>query len=325
MRTKGLDAMKTWRNVAAVCLLALVPVSAALAAAEPDRLTPRDAEMVVQVNVRQLLQTPLVQKHALDSLKTLLQRNDELQQLLRAAGLNPLKDIDTLSLSTSGNPMAGGKLLAVVRGDFTPEKAQGAAEEYAKKHPGRLKSLKDGDLPMWEVTSDGKSFYAAFAGNKTLVMTTTKEDTAAVVGRAGQTPQRPSAALQAALDHLKGSESLWMAMVATDEMRQLLKNDDTAKDFAAALQSVTGTLELSDDAQFALVVHTNSPAAATQIKGKLDELMPLLTFLGAGKDKSGRIAKEVIDNVKLKSEQNDVSIRLHITEAQIEKARKKDR
>ena len=53
--------------------------------------------------------------------------------------------------------------------------------------------------------------------------------------------------------------------------------------------------------------------------------VPLLAFLGAGKDKSGQIAKEVIDSIKLKTEKNDVSIRLHISDAQIDKARKKDR
>ncbi|HTU20156.1 MAG TPA: hypothetical protein VMG10_18980 [Gemmataceae bacterium] len=317
--------MKTWRKFALVSLLVPVVVGPASGAPQPDRLTPNDAEVVVQVNVRQLLQKPIVKKHALDPIKALLKHNAELQQLLTAAGLDPLRDIDTLCLCTSGNPMAGGKLLAVVRGDFDEEKSRKAAEEYAKKHPGRLKSVKDGELPMWEITDDNKSFYAAFAGTKTLVMTTTKKDTAAVVGRAGQTPQRPNKGLQAALDHLKGSESIWMAMVATDEIKQLLKGDDTAKDFAAALQSVTGALELSDDAQLSLVVHTNSPKAAEQIKGKLDELMPLLTFIGAGKDKSGRVVKQVIDSIKLKTEKNDVSIRLQVTDAQIDKARKKDR
>ncbi len=130
------------------------------------------------------------------------------KKLLRAAGLDPLKDIDSIAVSTSGNPMAGGKLLVVVRGDFDPDKVRMAAEDYAKKHPGRLKSFTHDGLPMWEITSDNKSFYAAFAGNKTLVMTATKADTAAVVGRAAQTPQRPSKALQTALAHLKGRRRL---------------------------------------------------------------------------------------------------------------------
>jgi hypothetical protein len=210
----------------------------------------------------------------------------------------------------------------VVRGSFAPDKVRTAADDYAKKHPDRLKSFTDGALPMWEIRSEGKPFYAAFADAKTLVMTTTTKDTAAVVGRAGQAPQQPSAAMQAALAHLKGGENIWMALVATNEIKQLLKADNTPKDFASALQSVTGALELNSDARLGLVVHTNSKEAAAQIKDKLDELMPLLSFLGAGKDKSSQIAKEMIDSIKLKTEKNDVSIRLHITDAQIDKARK---
>ncbi len=91
-----------------------------------------------------------------------------------------------------------------------------------------------------------------------------------------------------------------------------------------ALQSITGALELTDDAQFTLVVHTSSPTAAMQIKGKLDEVMPLLNFLGTGKETSGRLVKEVIDNIKLGTDKNDVSIRLKLTDAQIDKARKKE-
>ena len=317
--------MKTWLHFSAFGLAALLPIASVQAAAVPDRLTPSDAELVVQVNVRQMLQTPLATKHALNPLKALLERSTETRQLLRTAGLDLFKDIDTIALSMSGRPLSGGKLLVVVRGSFTPDKVLAATDDYAKKHPDRVKNCKDGDLPMWEIHSDDRSFYAAFADNKTLVMTGTKTDTAAVVHRTGQTPQQPSAAMQAALAHLKGSENMWVAMVATEDIKQLLKSDDTSKDFAAALQSVTGALELSEDAQFRLVVHTDSAQAAAKIKSKLDELMPLLSFLGAGKDKSGKIAKEVIDSIKLKTEKNDVSVRIHVTDAQIQKAHKKDR
>ncbi len=140
--------------------------------------------MVVTVNVRQMLQTPVLKKHALDPLKLVLQRNAELRQLLTAAGLDPLKDIDTIGLSTSGSPGMKGKMLAVVRGSFDPDKVRTAADDYAKKHPDRLKDLKVGELPVWEITADNKSFFAAFAGKNVLVMTTSKEDTAAAVHRA---------------------------------------------------------------------------------------------------------------------------------------------
>jgi hypothetical protein len=305
--------------------LAVFALSPSAWAAQADRLTLADAEVVAQVNVRQILQTPVVKKHALDPLKLLLRRNDELQQLLTAAGVDPLRDIDTISVSATGNPMAGGKLRAVVRGRFDLGKAEIAATDYAKKHPGRLKILKVDERPLWEITSDGQSFYAAFAGKDALVMTTSKNDPALAVPDPSKEAPRLSKEMQTALDQIKGGESVWLALAATDDLKQLLKSDDNTKDFAASLQAVTGTLELTDDAQLTLVVHTNSPEAATRIKGKLDELMPLLTFLGAGKDKSGQIAKEVLDNIKLTTDKNDVSIRLKITDAQLGKVHKKDR
>jgi hypothetical protein len=316
--------MKTWRNDARGCLVVLVLAAPAAARPEPDRLTPADAEVVLTVNVRRMLQAPVVQKHALDPLKLLLRRNDELRRLLEAAGLDPLKDVDTISLSTSGNPTAGGKLLAVVRGRFDPDKARTAAAEYARKNPGRLKDLPGTEPAMWQITSDGKSLFAAFADKNVLVMTASKEDTAAVVRRADQPPQALTKDMQAALDQIKDCESAWLAMTVTGPMRQLLKNDELAREFADAVQSVTGSLDLGDDARLELVVHTNSPAAAGRIKDKLDDLMKLATFLAAGKDSGSRVVKEVIDGIKVDTERSDAAVRLRLTDAQIERAHKKE-
>ncbi len=310
-------------NFARVGVFAVLIYSPALAAPIPDRLTPADADMVITVNVRQMLRTPVIQKHALDPLQTLLKRNAELRQFFTAAGLDPLKDIHTIGLSTSGNPAGTGKLLAVVRGAFEPDKAKTAAEEYAKKHPGHIKALKEGELPMWEITSDNKSFFAAFAGKSALVMTASKEDTLAAVRRANKPPQPLNKELQAALDHLPDGESAWLAMVATEQVKQLLQSDDTAKDFADALQSVTGTLKLTEDALLTLVVHNSNAAAAAQVKSKLDDLLKVFAFVGAGRDGSGQLIKDVLDSIKLATDKNDVSIRVKLTGAQLEKARQK--
>ncbi len=312
--------MRVWIPVACIALV-VPPLSAA---PSPDPLTPADAEVIVCVNVRQMLRTPVVQKHALDPLKLLLQRNEELRQLLTAAGLDLLKDVDTIGLSTSGNPTHSGKLLAVVRGKFDPAKTRTAAGDYARKHPGRLKSLREGELALWEITSDNKSYFAAFADKDTLVMTTTKEDTAAAVARAAQPPQPLNKAMQAALDQVRGDAPVWLAMVATDSIKQLLKGDELAKNFADALQSVTGTMDLTDDALLTLIVHSSNATAAGQIKEKLEDLLKLLAFVSGGKDASGQIVKEVLDNLKLDTSRSNVSIRIKVTDAQLGKIRRKE-
>lgn len=324
--------MKTWRNIAAVIVTAFVLVARAPAAAQPDRLTPSDAELVLQVNVRQLLHTPLVQKHALDALKKLLQHNGEISQFLQTAGIDPLKDLDTLAVALSDDPSGTGrlrdlaqKLLVVARGRFDPDKAQSAAGDYAKRHPDRLQTIQDGKVSLWKITTKQGDYFAAFADKRTLVMTLSKEETAAAAGRAGQKAQALNKELRAALGRLSGDAPVWMAMTVGDRIKDLLKGDDNAKDFAAVVQAITAALDVHDDACLALDFHAKSPAGAAKIKGKIDELMQLCAFLGAGKDNSGQVAKEVIDSIKLKTEKSDVSIRLRITDAQIEKVRKKDR
>jgi hypothetical protein len=331
--------MKPWRKFAAFGLLLSVVVlaSSRLAAAEPDRLTPADAELVLTVNVRRIVQSPAMKKHGLEPLKTLLQHNGEIVQLLKA-GIDPLQDLDTITAIVSDDPQATGrnaalghKFLIVARGRFDPEKTRRAAEDYAKKHPDRLEIVQDGERSLYKIPDKKGDYYAAFANKHTLVMAPTKQETLAVLRRAGQQSQtlnKPlplNKPLRAALDKANGEAAIWMAMTMSDKLKELLKSDDASKEFAASVQSITGALELHDDARLAVIFHAVSPDAATKIKGKLDEAMTLLQFLGAGKDKSGQLVKEVLDSVKTKSEKNEMSVRLQITDAQIEKAIKKDR
>ncbi len=115
-----------------------------------------------------------------------------------------------------------------------------------------------------------------------------------------------------------------MALVATEPLKRRLKGDETAGNFAEALECVTGVLELTADARLAFAVHTGNPMAAAQIKTKLDELMQVLAFVSAGKDANAQIAKEVLDNIKVNTDKSDVNIGLTLTDAQLEKVRKKE-
>lgn len=320
--------MKPWRNFAVALPLVLCSVAPAPSAPriEPDKLTPADAELVVAVNVRQILDTPAAKKHALDPLKLLLQRKDgEIQQLLTAAGLDPLRDIDTIGLSASGNPATTGKLLIVVRGRFDPDKARTAIGGYVEKHPDRVKVHAQGDLPIWEIAVErgAKPLFAAFAGKTVLVMTASKGETAAAVGRANRPAQPLNQGMRAALDRIKGGESAWLAMAASDQVKKALKGEQKGKSLTDALRSITGELRMADDAQFTLTVHTTDVAAARQIKDKISEVVQFLTLMNADKDAGSRAVRELLENLKLGTDQNDVRARFTLTDAQLEKFAKK--
>lgn len=320
--------MQTRRYFAWIVSTVLCSAAPALAAprVEPDRLTPANAELLVHVNVRQILGTSAVQKHALDSLKLLLQNRDgEIQQLLTAAGLDPLRDIDTICLSAAGNPATTGKLLIVLRGRFDPDKAQSAAGDYSKKHPTRVKASKQGKLPIWEIAveREKKPLVAAFAGKNTLVLTTSKEDTAAAVGRADREPQPLNKAMLAALDRVQGDAGAWLAMTASDHLKQSLKGGQKGQIVADSLLSITGALEVAADAALTLTIHTNNPTAAKQINDKLGEMVKLFAFMSSDQDGVSRVTREVMEKVKLQMNNNDVCVRFTLTDAQLQEIAKK--
>jgi hypothetical protein len=293
------------------------------AKAEPDRLTPADADVVAVVNVRQLLAAPLVRKHALDTLTRVLNRDDRMVKLLGQAGLDPLKDVDTLTVATSGD-LPNPRLVGLVRGRFDPAKVHAVAADFAKQNPEKLKATKEGDLVVYQVLADKATVYAAFADRFTLVVSPDRAQTLAVVQGAAKAAGRLNKQTQKVIDTVPAKDAVWVAAVVTDKMKEAAKGDPDAAELVSALESATGGFQVDDAVKGALVLHTASAEAAAKWQKKIEEVLPLLNFLAPGKDAAGRLAKAAIGTIKVASEKSDVRITLQVTEEMIQKAAKKD-
>ena len=82
------------RWLLAGALLALVmPVRAA----EVDKYLPADAEFVSHLNVRQLLDSAVVKKHAVEKLRDLLKGQEHASSVLEALGFDPFKDLTSIT------------------------------------------------------------------------------------------------------------------------------------------------------------------------------------------------------------------------------------
>src|SRR4051794_4636372 len=114
---------KTGWLVPAVIVAAVTALPAR--AVEPDKHIAPDCEGVLVVNVRQILNSPLVKKYGMAQIKEQLNSNEDAKKFIKATGLDPLKDLHSISVSGS----AGGgkpKFLVVVKGKFDVEKLQAA-------------------------------------------------------------------------------------------------------------------------------------------------------------------------------------------------------
>lgn len=150
--------------VAAIILLA-----APAPAAEIDKYLLNDTDAVVTLNVRQLVDAPLFQKHYLENLQKSFAGNKEVDQALKDLGLDPFKHIDRIlavhgesSHRLDDKPGGPGKssLLFIIRGKFDATKIHARANQFAKDVPELLKVEKTPAGPIYKLAL-AEPFYIA--------------------------------------------------------------------------------------------------------------------------------------------------------------------
>src|SRR5262249_193975 len=67
-------------------------------AAEINIFLPKETDVGLSLNVRQVLDSPLIKKHALELIKTTLASSKEAQEAIKALGLDPLTDFSRVSV-----------------------------------------------------------------------------------------------------------------------------------------------------------------------------------------------------------------------------------
>jgi hypothetical protein len=329
-----LSAHKTWRAVAAL-LLALA-VAPALAAPLPgdrpgrfdtDKWLAPDAEMVMAVNFRQILDSALVKKDGVKPLQDAINSNEQVKTVLNAIGLDPLKDLDSVLMSARLASARDVKALIVVRGRYNLEKVHTAAEAFAKKKPDQLKLSREGAVRLYEMKQSGsdKPMFAAFVDRHTLVITPTKEGTLDVVRTGGKKPVPIKDEMKRAMGRFTGKESLALAVVVNDEMKKALGKVPQAAEIAPKLRSLTGRFTLTDAATLAILINTDDNKAAAKLTMLLKQLKSLAELMVLNDENVGPAASEVLGAVRISAVKKDVSIDLKLTEAMMEKAGKKDK
>ena len=98
-----------------------------------------------------------------------------------------------------------------------------------------------------------------------------------------------------------------------------------AKDLAPKLEAVTGTINVANDVETNLVIHTTDAKAAADVKKILNQVKPLLTLAAQGaSEEAGPVLSELVDNLKITTEENSVKLNLKVSEDLIEKAHKSE-
>ena len=142
----------------------------ALFAADLTKMVPEDTDFIFQINVSKILKMPEVQKQIKESFEKSPEQKKTYEDLIASSGFDPLKDINSITLFSSGKIIEGKEPVggALIEGKFDIEKIVKVIkdDEAAKK---------DVDVTMVDgfncvVPKNNKEGYGIFLDNQYAVV-----------------------------------------------------------------------------------------------------------------------------------------------------------
>jgi hypothetical protein len=321
-----LNLRRLQMELTAVAVLALaLPVRAA----EVDKYLPQDAEVVLVVNAKQLLESPLVTKHFLEHVRGLIKSNEEATKILESLGFDPLKDLTSLTAAMSmlGSDAKG---LIIMHGRFDRAKFETKAEDVAKEKGDVLRIHKEGNQKVYEVKVEGqeKPAFVGIIDSSTLVAGPDKQYILDAFAKAPTTKNAGvKKELQDLIEKADGKQSIWFAATANAFLKGDLSGDENAKKNLEKMHSITAGVVVDRGIKAALVIATKSPENAKELtehmKAGLDQAKGLLTLL-AEQNKELAPLVDTVASLRVNTEGNMITLKTEVSEETIEKSLKKN-
>ncbi len=239
--------------------------------AELDPYLPEDSESVLNINVRQILDSELVKKHLLDLAQEALRGQDQVQDILKDLGLDPFKDLDRIMVATSAGTEKDRGLI-IVHGRFDVAKFKAKAEQVAKDYSDYLKihKIQGGKLLLYEVTlpDSDDPLYVAIASRDTILVSPGKDYVVAALKKTGKDakPALKNKTFQTLLEKVDARQSLSLAGVTNPELLKAIdKAPGDIKGMAAKIQALAGGLTISDEIKLELAATTKTTKDAKEL------------------------------------------------------------
>ncbi|HEY7315040.1 MAG TPA: hypothetical protein VH643_37185 [Gemmataceae bacterium] len=257
-------------------------------AADLDPYLPDDTENVLNLNVRQILDSPLIKKHALEAGQEALRGNDQIQDILKDLGFDPFKDLDRVIVASPGGTEKD-RGLVIVHGRFDLDKFKAKGEEAAKNNPDNLKITKilGGKHLLYEVNLPDYDMplFVALAGRDTLLVSAGKDYVVDALKKMGKSdkPALKNKDFKTLLEKVDGRQSLSLAAVQTPAVKDAIGGlPGDVKGMIEKIQALGGGVTLTDEVKLELVVTTKTAKEAKDLKESANAgLTLILGFLGA--------------------------------------------
>ena len=322
---------------AALLALVLTASAGAVQAADLDPYLPADTEFYLSVNVRQMLDSPLIKKTALAPLRDALANFDELNDILKDLGFDPFKDLDRVIVASPSSG-EGDRGLIIVHGSFDVKKFQDKAADAAQNNDDVLKIHKaplgggvTHEVYQVDVPGQDLTLYVSLASNKTLLVSRGKDYVvdALKAARLKKKPVLKNKAFQAVVENMDAKQSLSLAMrgKSLGLLDQFEILPEKTRKALAGIEAVGGGLTVSNEVKLELSVATKDEDSARGVRDTLDKGVKLglvgLALLGDERKDLGLVL-EVVKTVKVSSKARVVTVTARLTADAIADFLKKD-
>jgi hypothetical protein len=329
---KGLYSMTHLHRLFVATILAVGLSTTSVRAAEPDKLLPSSTDSVVQVNMRQILESDILKKYALEQIKQFLDGNDA-KKYLTQLGLDPLKDIDQIILGSSGANKDDMKAMIIVHGKFNVDKLWKTLEAQAIENPDKLTKIKEGNTTIYKLPIENTEFtlYGTILDESTVIAATEKKMiTTAVKANESNEKANIKGELASLIKKMDSKASVYAASIVKgklDEVKipgggQLPIDLSQFQELLPKIETVSLVVNVKSDVNVEVTVGMKNDNAATDFQTAFDDFMkqvkPLIQIAGAAEPR----AKPVIDimgTIKSSTKNKDVVIVGKITGANIAK------
>ena len=322
--------------------------------AEVERYLPEDTEIVLNLNVRQIFDSPIVKKNFLEMAQESLRGNNEIQDVLKDLGFDPFTDLERIVLASPGGADKD-RGLVIVHGQFDVAKFKAKAAEVAKDDDAHLKIHKvlGGKHLLYEVNVPERDdpLFVALAGRDTLLASPGKDYVIDALKKAGKEakngdpkpapsgkssgvlaldkPVLKNKKFEALLEKVDARQSVSLAMVKTPELSKALEQvPGDVKAMLETIRAIGGGLTIGDDVKLELVVTTKTAQNAEELhksaKAGLDLMLAgLATVTQTNPSPEIELVVDILKTVRVKNNGASVVIKGRITSDVIEDALKK--
>jgi len=310
--------------------LALVAAFATHARAADTKFLPDDTEIILNINIRQILDSDLVkgQKAILDQIKEQMKNNtpQEAEKYLKAIGFDLFRDLDSITVAGPGKKDHDAGLI-IIEGNFHPKKFYETAAEAAKVHGDHLKISKSGDFKVLEIQAEGKTIYAAMVSKTTILGSLSKEYFAAGLKRAAGTEKSNlKKNVKDLLKTIDSKQSISGIATGTALSKALedapIPNAQAIGPALQAIEGISGALTIGKDIQFQLGIGTKDAETAKDFAQKANFGLILakgLVAQEAKKDMKLLPVVDVLNTLRAEAKGSSLILRAEVSVENIEK------